>query len=274
MRLLQHGLQLVVLAVAATFTGVAAANQFLLLTDSAGTISKLEIMDSPDCPAIFFTGQGWTGQRLEDDGFHVDNSSVINMSEVSVIRRDESKSFGFFVETNNRRVLPAPDLYVEIFYPKIDESQTVICPKKEKVGKWGSRYTGNKLAIGQKVRNVSFDRVDVFGDLGQLETAMADRLEKQAKARNEAAEQEARARKEAAEWSVREKKAAAVRDAEAKSFRKSLSIGKDTHCGMIIDKNGPIVKVQTIAGEKWLKVEQIYPPGSHGCRFYNGQYVD
>jgi hypothetical protein len=64
------------------------------------------------------------------------------------------------------------------------------------------------------------------------------------------------------------------RDADAAKFRKKLAVGDETHCGMVIERKDPIVKIQTMAGEKWLRTNRIFPPGAHGCRFYNGQYED
>ena len=36
----------------------------------------------------------------------------------------------------------------------------------------------------------------------------------------------------------------------------------------------PIAKLQTMIGETWLKVSQLYPKGTHDCRFSNGVYQD
>lgn len=57
-------------------------------------------------------------------------------------------------------------------------------------------------------------------------------------------------------------------------FRKKVYVGDDTHCGMVIERKDTIIKIQTVVGERWLKIGQIFPPGMHSCRFYNGQYVD
>jgi len=64
------------------------------------------------------------------------------------------------------------------------------------------------------------------------------------------------------------------RNAYAAQFRRKVAVGDETHCGMVIERKDPIVKIQTVAGEKWLKIGQVYPPGAHSCRFYNGQYAD
>ncbi|MEO6603932.1 MAG: tetratricopeptide repeat protein [Polyangiaceae bacterium] len=57
-------------------------------------------------------------------------------------------------------------------------------------------------------------------------------------------------------------------------FRKNLKVGDDSHCGLVIEVKPPIAKVQTMIGEVWLKVEQLYAPGKADCRFRNGVYQD
>ena len=54
-------------------------------------------------------------------------------------------------------------------------------------------------------------------------------------------------------------------------FRKGLRVGDDSNCGMIIDIKPPIIKIQTQIGEKWIRLDQVYPP-STGCQFFNGVY--
>jgi hypothetical protein len=57
-------------------------------------------------------------------------------------------------------------------------------------------------------------------------------------------------------------------------YRKSLQSGSDSHCGLVIEVKPPIAKVQTMIGEMWFKIEQIYPKGGAKCRFVNGVYQD
>lgn len=280
--------KLIAFVFSAAFATGATANQFLLITKSDGSMSTQEIIDQPDCQAIFFTGRGWTGQRTAENGWNVDATSTINLSEVTAIRQDGSASGfsdGYVVETKDGRRLPAA-YGNAIVYAKVDESNNLDCPKKDLAkSKSGTTYTGKKLSLLVPLRGVFIERIDVFSDQSALESEMASRTQRQEIARKEAqdfeerkrrnaAEREAAERKFAAAQEIRERKLAAEREAAAKNFRRSLAIGKDTHCGMIIEKNGPIVKVQTVAGEKWLKIAQIYPPGDHSCRFVNGQYVD
>lgn len=64
------------------------------------------------------------------------------------------------------------------------------------------------------------------------------------------------------------------REKLAKLFRKNISIGDDSHCGLVIEVKKPIVKIQTVSGEKWFKIKQLYPKGARPCRFINGQYSE
>jgi len=57
-------------------------------------------------------------------------------------------------------------------------------------------------------------------------------------------------------------------------FRESLVIGNDTHCGLVVEVKKPIAKVQTLVGERWFKIAQLYPKDTHHCQFVNGQYVE
>jgi hypothetical protein len=42
-------------------------------------------------------------------------------------------------------------------------------------------------------------------------------------------------------------------------FRSKLDVGTETQNGMIIEMKRPIVKVQTKAGERWFKVDELFP---------------
>jgi hypothetical protein len=61
---------------------------------------------------------------------------------------------------------------------------------------------------------------------------------------------------------------------EAAVFRSSLKVGSDSHCGLVIEVKPPIARVQTMVGEVWLKVAQLFPKGKKACRFLNGVYQD
>jgi len=60
------------------------------------------------------------------------------------------------------------------------------------------------------------------------------------------------------------------------AFRKSVKVGADTHCGLVLDVNGPVAIVQAPAdiGRYGLKINQLYPAGMAPCRFLNGVYQD
>ncbi|HEX5338825.1 MAG TPA: hypothetical protein VFW53_10355, partial [Gallionella sp.] len=55
-------------------------------------------------------------------------------------------------------------------------------------------------------------------------------------------------------------------------FRKGIRAGDDSHCGLVIEVKTPLVKIQTIVGEYWFKVSQIYPAGIASCIFSNNVY--
>jgi TPR repeat protein len=64
------------------------------------------------------------------------------------------------------------------------------------------------------------------------------------------------------------------RNTEAAEFRKKLAVGNDSHCGLVIEVKPPIARIQTMIGEQWLKIEQLYPKGKQNCRWVNGVYQD
>ena len=68
---------------------------------------------------------------------------------------------------------------------------------------------------------------------------------------------------------IEQKIAAVVRD-----FRANLAAGDISHCGLVIEAGGAVVKLQTIVGEHWLKTSQIYPENAASCRFVNNVYQD
>jgi TPR repeat protein len=64
------------------------------------------------------------------------------------------------------------------------------------------------------------------------------------------------------------------RDKVATDFRSTLKVGSDSHCGLVIEVKPPIARVQSMIGEVWLKIEQLFPQGKQDCRFVNGVYQD
>lgn len=66
----------------------------------------------------------------------------------------------------------------------------------------------------------------------------------------------------------------ARRNAEFAAWRKKMQPGTESHCGMVIEVKAPLAKVQTAIGEKWFKVDTIYPAGQKNCTFINGVYQD
>lgn len=62
--------------------------------------------------------------------------------------------------------------------------------------------------------------------------------------------------------------------AKTASLRAKIKAGDETHCGMVIEFKKPLVKVQTMVGERWFRLEQIYPSKGAPCRFFNSVYED
>jgi len=65
------------------------------------------------------------------------------------------------------------------------------------------------------------------------------------------------------EFKKAESKAAAEKrkfKAKVASFRERLKIGDFTNAGMVVEVRRPIVKIQTILGEHWFNIKQLYPP--------------
>jgi len=84
--------------------------------------------------------------------------------------------------------------------------------------------------------------------------------------------QQAAAQREAARKQESEARQAAL--AGASTWRKHLTLGSDTHCGMVVEMKPPLAKVQTMIGEIWFRSEQLWPPGSKDCHFVNGVYQE
>ncbi len=101
------------------------------------------------------------------------------------------------------------------------------------------------------------------GRVAARETEEAAALERAKRERAEQAEMEKRRAKERAGLQL-----------AAEHFRQTLSTGAETHCGMIIEVKKPIVKIQTMDGEKWFRAEQVFPPHTAPCRFLNHVYQD
>jgi len=61
---------------------------------------------------------------------------------------------------------------------------------------------------------------------------------------------------------------------KVQKFRKQLVVGTHTHCGLVVEYKKPVIKLQTIVGEYWLRDDQIYPPLYAACRFVNNVYQE
>jgi hypothetical protein len=81
------------------------------------------------------------------------------------------------------------------------------------------------------------------------------------------AERSAEQGRHAAEEQRRRSKAAAA-------WRKTIQVGTETHCGLLIELRRPVAQIQTANGPHWLRVAQLFAPGEAPCRFLNGRYQD
>ncbi|WP_462167604.1 hypothetical protein [Pseudoalteromonas sp. GB43] len=60
--------------------------------------------------------------------------------------------------------------------------------------------------------------------------------------------------------------------ARVQSFRANLAEGDSSHCGLVVEVKEKIVRIESIEGLKYIKINQLYPKGSAPCEFYNGVY--
>jgi hypothetical protein len=162
----------------------------------------------------------------------------------------------------------------------------------------GSLLTGGSKAPGDNLVGVSADRVrHLLASVPNLQVAL-EQATGEAKARLDAQQSRAASDREAAEREQqvalmgqreaelhtrrdqlereqeRAKAAWAKLQHDAVQWRRTLGEGIDTHCGMLIEKKQSIAKIQTIVGEHWLRIDQLYPASAVACRFVNGRYVD
>lgn len=113
--------------------------------------------------------------------------------------------------------------------------------------------------------------------IGELEAAEAQAAAEQAQVRQREAErQQEITRKRAAEDEAEQKRIVAQNRTLAETFRKSLKVGSESHCGLVMSINGPVATVQAAApiGQYGLRISQLYPPGLAPCRFFNGVYQE
>lgn len=237
------------------------ANPVILFTKTNGEQIVAEVPESDTCVARFYVSfGGWEGARVINQRGQVDSSSSIPLSRVSAIIHDGSVSWA--IRKSGGEIMSAVDLGAMLLFPEPDGA----CPAQRKSNLSvvdGRLIPGEGLVIGGPKERRNVKQMDIFPD----RTAFENEVKRQEVLR--VAEREAEER----ESKLRQARESQER-AYAAQFRKKLSVGDETHCGMVIERKDPIVKIQTVAGEKWLKTAQIYPPGMRGCRFYNGQYVE
>lgn len=85
----------------------------------------------------------------------------------------------------------------------------------------------------------------------------------------EEAEQKRRAKQQAADAQSERKRVLAM-ERELAGFRRKLKSGDDSNCGLVVERKGDIVLVETMIGQKWLKVTQLFIQGTRDCMLVNG----
>jgi len=85
----------------------------------------------------------------------------------------------------------------------------------------------------------------------------------------EVAERQRRQKEEAVQAEAARQKQVAF-EKQLPQFRRKLKSGDDSNCGLVIERKSDIALVETMIGQKWLKVSQLYIPGMRGCTFLNG----
>lgn len=113
------------------------------------------------------------------------------------------------------------------------------------------------------VRMAREERVVVFTDTDQL--LAGHRRQREA----EVAERQRRQKEEAVQAEAARQKQVAF-EKQLPQFRRKLKSGDDSNCGLVIERKSDIALVETMIGQKWLKVSQLYIPGMRGCTFLNG----
>lgn len=241
----------IISAVFAIASTTAFANPVIVFTKTNGEKVAAEAPESSTC-----------GSRLQYIS-QMDHSRVsIPLSEIVSIDYDDKPNLT--IRTTNDYVTTTLDMGVHLSFllsdgkcaGQLDNKNITLFEFSINQGKLtkADSYKGADLTLLNSYRNVR--RMDIFPNRSAYE--------KKQKEEREAEEREAKKRQ------ARESEERAY----AAQYRKKLSVGDETHCGMVIERKDPIIKIQSVAGEKWLKLSQIYPPGFRGCRFINGQYAE
>lgn len=132
------------------------------------------------------------------------------------------------------------------------------------------RVTADEYAFVEAAKQAGlFAKAEALGAKEEAAIREKQKQEQAAQADFERAQAMVRATRE---QQRAQERAAIVADAER--MRAKLAVGDETHCGMVIEVKRPIVKIQTMIGEKWLRLDQVFPAGRAPCRFVNQVYQD
>lgn len=129
--------------------------------------------------------------------------------------------------------------------------------ESEKEQAYLTEYTTEyaKLGMNQELFNTFINRFSSHDPLGYVERAKDTLSELREKAEQE----------------VRRNEMLALKS-EITTYRENLKSGDDSHCGLVIEVKETVVMIQTMVGQSWIKVNEIYPPNVAGCSFLNGVY--
>jgi hypothetical protein len=136
-------------------------------------------------------------------------------------------------------------------------------------------------ASADKIRKVMTSIPDFDDQLGRLLNADDARIQAENDKKLAAREQEKLLQREADEAKIaalaqmeseHQKRIAKYLKA-AIEWRKTVKVGIESHCGLVIQVRPSITQVQTTNGVHWLRLDQLFPPGVK-CAFVNGVYVE
>lgn len=140
--------------------------------------------------------------------------------------------------------------------------------------------TSEEYVLEKEIANPSYSKLLLDASMEFERTKIEVVQAKDIKRRELEHREKAQQRKIALEKKAVEQKLAAKREAirkkqfiaDVKRFRLKLSEGQHSHCGLVVEVKSKIARIESIAGLKYLRVDQLYPAGSVQCIFRNGMY--
>lgn len=252
-----------------------AFNEFKTLADNGNAQAQYEL------GILYMFGLGVTENRMAafnwyrksaENGYAKAQQSIAIMyASGADVDKDDVKA----LEWHKKAAIQGDDLSACILGGIYNKGTGVAQDKKEAVrwylksvelGGFGGRCGAKSLAeMYEKGDGVAQDLLESNKWSSKAKEIEADTYRKSdARKKQEAADLE--------EYRAANRQAALLKKLPA--YRAKLAVGDDTHCGMVIEIKRPIVKVQTVVGEKWFKVVQLFPKGEADCKFYNGRYIE